>query len=359
MIIKSKLKKHQFFFKKKVKNANKTFEYSIIWFFIIEKEEKIGIGECNPLLERFFNFNFYEKELLFISSKINAIKKTEIDYYRSYISYSSILFGLEQAFLSLKKKFPILYNSKFTHGKIGLPINSLMWYSSIRNREYEIEKIEKEIFKGFSFIKMKISPIFFHNQYLNFFLQKIQNKYPYIKISMDANGSFKRKEDTISCINKFFDINIIHSIEQPIEAGNWKEISTICKVSKIPIALDEELIGINDLKLKKKLLDTIKPQYIVLKPSICGGFSGCKEWILEADKRKIGWWISSSLESRIGINAIAQWTFKMEQKHKKNSRGVHGLNIGYFCNDFFSPIQIKKGSIWYNSFHKWNKKNFF
>lgn len=356
MIIKSKLKKHQFFFKKEVKNANKTFEYSVIWFFIIKKEEKIGVGECNPLLEKLDNLNFYEKELLFISRKINAIKKTKIDYYRPYISYSSILFGLEQAFLSLKNKFPILYDSKFTNGKRGLSINSLIWYSSIRNTEYEIRKIEKEIFKGFSFIKMKISPIFFHNQYLYFLLKKIQNKYPYIKISMDANGSFKRKEDIISCINKFCDINIIHSVEQPIESGNWKEISAICQVSKIPIALDEELIGINDLKLKKKLLDTIKPKYIVLKPSVCGGFSGCKEWISEANKRKIGWWISSSLESDIGINAMAQWTFKMEREHK-NSRGVHGLNIGYFCNDFFSSLQIKKGFIWYNPLHQWNIKN--
>lgn len=356
MIIKSKLKKHQFFFKKGVKNSNKTFEYSIIWFFIIKKEEKIGIGECNPLLEKLDNLNLYEKELLFISRKINAIKKTEIDYYRPYIFYSSILFGLEQAFLGLKKKFPILYDSKFTNGKVGLSINSLRSYSSIRNTEYEIKKIEKEIFQGFSFIKMKISPIFFHNQYLYFLLKKIQNKYPYIKISMDANGSFKRKEDLISFINKFCDINIIHSVEQPIKVGNWKEISTICKVSKIPIALDEELMGINNLKFKKKLLDTIKPQYIVLKPSICGGFSGCKEWILEANKRKIGWWISSSFECHIGINSIAQWTFKMEREHE-NSRGVHGLNIGYFCNDFFSPLQVKKGTIWYNPLHQWNIKN--
>ncbi|WP_185849578.1 enolase C-terminal domain-like protein [Blattabacterium cuenoti] len=356
MIVRSELKKYQFFFKKKVKNANKTFDYSIIWFLIIKKEEKIGIGECNPLLEKLTNLNFYEKELLFVSRKINVIKKTEIDYYRSYISYSSILFGLEQAFLYLKKKFPILYDSKFTNGKIGLSINSLIWYSSIKNTEHEIEK---EIFQGFSFIKMKISPIFFHNQYLYFLLKKIQNKYPYIKISMDANGSFKRKEDSLSCINKFCDINIIHSVEQPIQSGNWKEMSTICKVSKIPIALDEELIGINDLKLKKRLLDTIKPQYIVLKPSVCGGFSGCKEWILEANKRGIGWWISSSLDSHMGINTMAQWTFKIEQKYYKNSRGIHGLNIGYFYNDFFSPIYIKKGFIWYNPLHQWNIKSIF
>ncbi|WP_185859679.1 enolase C-terminal domain-like protein [Blattabacterium cuenoti] len=358
MIIRSELKKYQFFFKKEVKNANKTFAYSVIWFFIIKKEDKIGIGECNPLLEKLTNLNFYEKELLFISRKINAIKKIEIDYYRSYISYSSILFGLEQAFLYLKKKFPILYDSKFTNGKIGLPINSLIWYSSIKNIKKTKHEIENKIFQGFTFIKMKISSNFFQNQYLYLLLKTIQNKYPYVKISMDANGSFKRKEDILSCTNKFCDINIIHSVEQPIQSGNWKEISSICKVSKIPIALDEELIGINNLKMKKRLLDTIKPQYIVLKPSVCGGLYGCKEWILEANKREIGWWISSSLDSHIGINALAQWTLKMEQKHK-NSRGVHGLNIGYFYNDFFSPLYIKKGFIWSNPLYKWNIKNLF
>ncbi|AWU44817.1 enolase C-terminal domain-like protein [Blattabacterium punctulatus] len=355
MIINSFLKK-KFFFKEKIKNSKRTFNYNIIWYLILKKNNKIGIGECNPLLDNnaFKNLNVYEKELLYLSKKINIIQKNESYYYHSYISYSSILFGLEQAILGLKNKYPILYDSKFTIGKSGISINSLIWLFSLSNIniENEVKKIEKEINKGFLFIKMKISPKLFTYQLI--VLKKIKKKYPYIKIRIDANGSFKNSKEAIYYINKLYDINIVYSVEQPIKIGNWKDLSNICKKSKLPIALDEELIGINNLKFKKRLLDIISPKYIILKPSVCGGFLGSKEWIIEAYKRKIKWCISSSLESKIGINAIAQWTFKMEEKYNK---GVHGLNIGYFHNDFYSPLHIKKGYIWYNPLKIWKFKN--
>ncbi|AWU43704.1 O-succinylbenzoate synthase [Blattabacterium sp. (Cryptocercus kyebangensis)] len=354
MIINSFLRKHKFFFKGKIKNSKRTFHYNIIWFLILRKEDKIGIGECNPLLDNFSfkNLDRYEKELRYLSDRINIIKKKEFYYYHSYITYSSILFGLEQAFLGLENRYPILYDSKFTNGELGLSINSLIWLFSLFKVENEVKKIEKEIDRGFSFIKMKISPKLFPYQFL--VLKKIKKKYPYIKIRVDANGSFKNSKEALYCINKLYDISIVHSVEQPIESGNWKDLSKICKKSKLPIALDEELVGINNLKLKKRLLDIISPKYIILKPSICGGFSGSKEWIIEAYQRKIKWCMSSSLESKIGINAIAQWTVKMEEKY---NTGVHGLNIGYFHNDFYSPLHIKKGCIWYNPLKIWKFKN--
>ncbi|AER40646.1 O-succinylbenzoate synthase [Blattabacterium sp. (Mastotermes darwiniensis) str. MADAR] len=353
MTIKSTLRQHKFFFKQEVKNSKRIFRYSIVWFFILKKEDKIGIGECNPLLDVDVSRNLeeYERELRILSKKINTMKKTEFSYYHPYISYSSILFGLEQAFLGLKNNFPILYNSEFIEGKLGIPINSIIWLHSFKKTEIGIKKIEKEISKGFSFIKMKISQKFFSYQYL--VLKEIKKKHPHIKIRVDANGTFKKKEEALFCINKLYDINIVHSIEQPIKNGNWKDISKLCKESKLPIALDEELIGIRELKLKKSLLDFIIPKYIVLKPSVCGGFLGSKEWIMEANKRKIGWWISSSLESKIGINAISQWIFKMG---KKKDQGIHGLNTGYFYNDFFSPLHIKKGHIWYDPLRIWDLK---
>ncbi|WP_185855850.1 enolase C-terminal domain-like protein [Blattabacterium cuenoti] len=357
MFFQSIIKKKLFFFKEKIKNSNRIFEHNIIWFLILkEKNKRIGIGECNPLLDHFAlkNLYNYEKELLFISKKINRSKKIDPMYYRRFISYSSIFFGLEQAFLSFNKGFPILYNSDFTDGKNGLPTSSLIWLNTSENEFFK--KVEEKIYLGFSCIKIKISSKLFPYQY--FLLKKIKKKYNNIKIRIDANGSFKDKKSALDCINKLFDLNFVYFVEQPITPGNWNEMAYICKNSKLPIALDEELTTINQFKskfLKEKLLDFISPQYIVLKPSICGGFLGSKKWILEAKKRKIEWYISSSLESNIGMNAITQWTFNLV-----NDQITHGLETGsFYMNNFLSPLQIKKGSIWYNPFiiKKWKIKN--
>ncbi|WP_238785077.1 enolase C-terminal domain-like protein [Blattabacterium cuenoti] len=329
----------------------------------MKKNNKIGIGECNPILEISVskNLNHFKNELENLSKKVISLKKTEIHYYRKYISYSSIFFGLEQAFLSLKNKFPILYDSEFTHGKKGISVNALMWLKSFKkNKERTndidnlIKEIERKIIKGFSFIKMKISVDSFEDQYL--ILKIIQKKYPSIKIRVDANGCFENSKKALYCLNKLYDLSIVHSMEQPILSGNWKNMSEICKKSKLPIALDEELGGIHKLKDKKRLLDVIFPKYVVLKPSINGGFYGTKEWILEANKRKIKWWISSSLESNIGINAIAQWAFMMKKKYEDQNiySHVYGLNTGVlYVNNWSSPLEIKKGSIWYNPSMKW------
>ncbi|WP_226989465.1 enolase C-terminal domain-like protein [Blattabacterium sp. (Blattella germanica)] len=356
--IKFFLKKKTFFFRKKIFNSNRIFNRNTIWFIILKKNNKIGIGECNPLLEKSVSKNRFENELENLSKRVVSLKKTEVRHYHKYISYSSIFFGLEQAFLSLKNQFPVLYDSEFFHGKKGISINALIWLNSFKkkNKGSVIKEIENRIIEGFSFIKMKISANFFDYQYS--VLKKIKKKYPFIKIRVDANGSFENMKKTLYCLNKLYDLSIIHSIEQPISSGYWKNMSKICKQSKLPIALDEELEGIHELKEKKRLLDIIHPEYVVLKPSINGGFYGSKEWILEANKRKIKWWISSSLESNIGLNAITQWTFMMMRKqHLKYSNvdsHVHGLNTGVlYVNNWISPLEIKEGSIWYNPSLKW------
>lgn len=349
------LKKQTFFFKKEVSNSNRTFKKNIIWFIILIQNNKIGIGECNPILDQYAlkNLKKFEIELKNLSIKILSLKRTEIYYYYKYISYSSILFGLEQAFLSLKNQFPVLYHSEFTCGKEGVPINSLIWLNSFKNKKDVIREMENQILEGFSLIKIKINTKSFNDQII--ILKEIKRKYPFIKIRIDANGSFDDVQKALYCLNKFYDLDIVDSMEQPISSGNWKNMSKICQKSKLPIALDEELINIHVLKEKKKLLDIISPQYIILKPSINGGFYGSEEWILEASKRKIKWCVSSSLESNIGINAIAQWTFMMKKKYNNNQNfNVHGLNTGIlYVNNWISPLEIKKGYIWYNPFMKW------
>ncbi|WP_369750523.1 enolase C-terminal domain-like protein [Blattabacterium sp. (Nauphoeta cinerea)] len=349
------MKKRIFFFRKKVSNSNTIFKKNIIWFIILRQNDNLGIGECNPILDQYAlkNLKKFEIELKNILEKIISLKKIETYCYYKYISYSSILFGLEQSFLSLKNQFPVLYHSKFTHGKEGVPVNGIIWLNSFNNKKHAIKEIEDQIIKGFSFIKIKINMNFF-NQYS--IIEEIKKKYPFIKIRVDANGCFKNIKEALYCLNKFYDLNIIDLMEQPISSGNWKEMSEICKKSKLPIALDEELENVNILKEKRKLLDVIRPQYIILKPSVNGGFYGSEEWIIEAMKRRIKWCISSSLESNIGINAIAQWTFIMQKKYN-NQNYTHGLNTGIlYVNNWISPLEIKKGSIWYNPFLKWKIK---
>ncbi|WP_185876620.1 enolase C-terminal domain-like protein [Blattabacterium cuenoti] len=337
-------------------NSNRIFYHNTIWFIILRKNNKLGIGECNPILDKLAlsNLNKFEKELNLILRKVISLKKTKIFFYQKYISYPSIFFGLEQAFISLKNQFPILYNSPFFLGKKGVSINSLMWLNSFHYHDEEkiIKEISKNLSNGFSFIKMKINSIYFEYQYS--ILKKIKKKYPFIKIRVDANGCFENIKKVLHCLNKLYQLNIVHSVEQPIPSKNWKKMSKICKKSKLPIALDEELEGIYKLQEKQKLLDIIHPKYIVLKPSVNGGFHGTKEWILEAIKRKIEWWISSSLESNIGLNSIAQWTFVMDEKYFNKYKRVHGLNTGrLYINNWISPLEVKKGSIWYNPYLKW------
>ncbi|WP_185857106.1 enolase C-terminal domain-like protein [Blattabacterium cuenoti] len=349
------LKKRTFFFRNTIFNSNRKFKKNIIWFIILTQNNNIGIGECNPILDQsaLNNLKKFEIELRNLSNKILSLKKIEIYYYYKYISFSSILFGLEQAFLSLKTRFPVLYHSEFTYGKEGIPINSLMWLNYFNNVKHAIKEMENLIIKGFLLIKIKINSELFNNQY--FVLKEIKKKYPFIKIRVDANGCFNNIQEALYYLNKFYDLDIIDSMEQPILSGNWKSMSEICKKSKIPIALDEELENVNILKEKKRLLDVIQPKYIILKPSINGGFYGTEEWILEANKRKIKWYISSSLESNIGINAIAQWTFIMQKKY--NNQGPHGFNTGIlYLNNWISSLEIKKGFIWYNPFTKWKIK---
>ncbi|QIK16655.1 O-succinylbenzoate synthase [Blattabacterium sp. DPU] len=348
-------RKKIFFFKKKVFNSNRIFQKNVIWFIVLTQNNKIGIGECNPILDQraLKNIEQFETELKNLSNKIINLKKTQIYFYYKYISFSSILFGLEQAFLSFENQFPILCHSEFIHGKKGISTNSLIWLNSFYNKKNAIKEIENQIFQGFSFIKMKINMDLINNQF--FIIKEIGKKYPFIKIRIDANGCFNNIQKALYYLKKFSDLEIVDFMEQPISSGNWEDMSKICKKSKLPIALDEELVNINRLKDKKKLLDIIQPQWIILKPSINGGFYESEKWILEANKRKIKWYISSSLESNIGINAIAQWTFVIQKKYNNKNFNAHGLNTGFlYMNNWISPLEIKEGFIWYNPFIKWN-----
>ena len=312
------------------------------WYIIIEKEGKKGIGECGILRGLSIDDRpDYEEKLQWlcahIEDDINSLF-TELK------EFPSILFGLEMALQSLDSKDPfVLFPSHFTEGKAGIPINGLIWMGE---KSFMKEQIKEKIKQGFSCIKLKIGAIDFdaEMELLRYIRKEFSAKE--IELRVDANGAFQ-PEDALEKLKRLSNLSL-HSIEQPIRQGQCKEMAKLCKETPLPIALDEELIGVFKTSDKEKLIQEIKPQYIILKPSLIGGFQGTKEWINLAEKNQIGWWITSALESNIGLNAIAQFTYL------QNNPMPQGLGTGsLFTNNIESPLQVKGENLNYNPQLTW------
>jgi len=304
--------------------------------FILEIEDqgKKGIGECAVFRGLSFDDRpDYEEKLKWLCENIQQDK----NYLQEELKeFPSIWFGYEQAILNLKYGDHLYFPSEFTEGKSAITINGLIWMGDI---SYMEEQIQDKLDKGFHCIKLKIG-IDWPSEYR--ILKQLREKFSpdQLELRVDANGGFS-KEEANTVLQQLADLNI-HSIEQPIKAGNWEDMASLCAVTPTPIALDEELIGIVDSKEKRKLLEAVKPQYIILKPALVGGFSGADEWISLAESLNIGWWITSALESNIGLNAIAQYTFT-----KKNPM-PQGLGTGsLFVNNFESSLDLRNELLWF------------
>ncbi len=313
------------------------------WYIIIENEGKKGIGECGLLRGLSVDDRpDYEDHLRWACDNIHL---GESLLWEALIAFPSIQFGLEMAFQSLASENPfVLFPSAFTNGQKSISINGLVWMG---DKEFMKQQIDAKLTEGFHCIKLKIGAIDFDAELE--LLRLIRQNFPpeIIEIRVDANGAFDSKT-ALHKLNQLTGFQI-HSIEQPIQKNNTDTMSELCKLSPIPIALDEELIGVFSLEEKEQLLQKIQPQYIILKPSFVGGFRGTKEWILLANKYNIGWWITSALESNIGLNAIAQWTFLQENPMPQ------GLGTGaLYTNNFDSPLQVSNGQLWYNPLLPWD-----
>ncbi|SIQ76581.1 o-succinylbenzoate synthase [Chryseobacterium sp. RU37D] len=298
--------------------------------FILEisENEKKGIGECAVFRGLSFDDKpDYEKKLQWLCENIQQDSKFLKENLKEY---PSIWFGYEQAVLNLKHGKNFYFPSEFTEGKMPIIINGLIWMGDINYME---EQIQDKLKKGFHCIKLKIGVDWKSEHEI---LQKLRQKFSKEKLELrvDANGGFT-KEESKTVLKQLTDLDI-HSIEQPVKAGNWNDMAELCAETQTPIALDEELISIVNFNEKEKLLKAIKPQYIILKPSLIGGFSGSDEWISLAEEQNIDWWITSALESNIGLNAIAQYTFT------KNSKMPQGLGTGcLFTNNFESQLDLR------------------
>ncbi|WP_103327005.1 o-succinylbenzoate synthase [Bacteroidetes bacterium endosymbiont of Geopemphigus sp.] len=310
------------------------------WFIRLEDQGRLGTGECAPLqgLSR-DNLSDYEEKIQWLCK--NIYKEID-DLYQQLKDYPSIVFGLEQALLSLEKNDFILFPSDFTSGVQGIPINGLIWMGSI---DFMQAQLHQKIQQGFSCIKIKIGALCFEKEYE--FLARVREKYPDIELRLDANGAFSPDEimQKLERLSAFK----IHSIEQPIRAGQREIMAQLCRETPIPIVLDEELIGGFTYKDKQELFEKIAPHYFVLKPSLCGGFRAAKEWIDIAGKKNISWWITSALESNIGLNAIAQWTYSLDNPMPQGL-GTGGL----YTDNIPAPLAVKDQYLWYQPGKLWD-----
>jgi len=312
------------------------------WFLILENNGKKGIGECGILRTLSADDRpDYEEKLKWVCENIDLGKDK---LWESLLEFPSIQFGVEMAFQSLESENPfVLFPSEFTKGEKNIPINGLVWMGE---PEFMKAQIEEKLVQGFDCIKLKIGAIDFDKELelLRFIRQNYDAKT--IEIRVDANGGFTSNEALIK-LNQLSEFKL-HSIEQPIQKNQTDTMSELCKSTPFPIALDEELIGVFNYSEKEELLKKIKPQYIILKPSLVGGIRGSSEWITLAEKYNIGWWITSALESNIGLNAIAQWTF-LQKNPMPQGLGTGGL----YTNNFDCPLEVKNGELIYNPGLDW------
>jgi o-succinylbenzoate synthase len=301
----------------------------------------VGVGECAPLPKLSCDdLPDYDVVLRRHCDSVCARGSIDVEAMRDV---PSMLFGLETAWRQLHAGGSMaLSDSPFSRGEEGIPINGLVWMGDF---DTMARRLEQKLDQGFSCVKIKIGAIDFSDEIA--LIRRLRDRYgrERIELRVDANGAFSPQE----AMGKLEQLALygIHSIEQPIMAGQWQEMARLCKSSPLPIALDEELIGVNSPDEKQRLLDTIAPCYIILKPSLHGGISGCKEWINLARERGIGSWITSALESNVGLNAIAHLAAEV---YGPAITMPQGLGTGQLFTDNIDsvPIAIRGDKLWYN-----------
>jgi len=341
--MKASYKKYILDFKRPSGTSRGVLTQKETWFIILENDGKTGIGECGILRGLSVDDTpNYEEILKWICLNIHLGLNVLLN---ELVEFPSIQFGLEVAFRSLEKddKFT-LFPSAFTRGEDVIPINGLVWMG---DKAFMSQQIKDKIQQGFKCIKLKIGAIDFKTELE--LLKSIRKEFSVndIELRVDANGAFL-PETALDKLKQLSELEL-HSIEQPIKQGQFEEMARLCESTPLPIALDEELIGVLSLTKKQKLLQTINPQYIILKPSLVGGYKGSEEWITLAKEQHIDWWITSALESNIGLNAIAQWTYSL------NTKMYQGLGTGgLFTNNFDSPLIVKNGTLQHEQNRHWN-----
>lgn len=327
-------------FKNPAGTSRGVYLFRKVWYVVIRSLKDplhIGIGECAPLLDLSCdNLPDYEEVLKVFCKQTEQTGFIDTESLRNY---PSMLFGLETAMRQYERHQDYhLYDTDFASGMEGIRINGLIWMG---DKKKMYDQIVAKLEAGFKCIKLKIGAIDFDSEIDLLRYIRTHFSSAEIELRVDANGAFALT-DAMDKLNRLSEFEI-HSIEQPIRAGQWDQMADLCSRTPVPIALDEELIGVNDFSDKQALLEVIKPQYIILKPSLHGGMAGTSEWIQEAQSRNIPWWITSALESNIGLNAIAQWTSTFKNPLPQ------GLGTGMlYTNNIPMNLEIRQDCLWIN-----------
>lgn len=326
-------------FKQPAGTSRGTYTTRKVWYLHFTSPDfpgRVGIGECAPLPALSCDDLPDYEDIL--KRFCRQVEKEQGMWDKDVLcQYPSILFGLETVIWHFFAGSWALSDTAFSRGEVGIQINGLIW---MRDFDHMLSQIEKKMEAGFRCVKLKIGAIDFEKELA--LLRHIRTHFSSkeIELRVDANGAFS-PGDAMEKLKRLSEFDL-HSIEQPIRAGQWEAMARLTSESPLPIALDEELIGCNMLEEKKKLLATIRPQYIIIKPSLHGGICGGDEWIMEAEKQHIGWWITSALESNIGLNAIAHWCATF------NNPLPQGLGTGMlFTDNIEVPLEIRKDCLWF------------
>lgn len=316
------------------------------WFIYLYNEDEPdvkGIGECSiiPGLSHDDESLIEDK----LSEVCQLINKEAYDFTKPLHDFPAITFGLETALLDYENSGnKILFPSKFTEGLAGIPTNGLIWMGDLTSMS---EQVERKLDEGYRCIKLKIGAIDIDDEFLVLSNLRKQFSSKELELRVDANGAF-RFEQAPDILKRLADLEI-HSIEQPIMPSQLYEMARLCEETPLPIALDEELIGKHPYHVKRKLVEMLQPQYLVLKPGLLGGFKETTDWINIAEEFDTGWWVTSALESNIGLNAIAQWTYTLD------SNMHQGLGTGsLFARNIESPLEIIGSKLFYSGNKKWS-----
>lgn len=312
-----------------------------IWLVTVTDGSAIGIGECAPLPKLSCDDIPNYAEVL--RHFCDEVERTGEIPYEALRDYPSMLFGLETAFYEVRRKKEegrdVLFDTPFSRGEVGIPINGLVWMGTFDEMR---ERIEQKLEQGFRCVKLKIGAIDFDAELE--LIKQIRGRFSRheVELRVDANGAFRFDEALykLELLSQY----ALHSIEQPIKAGQWANMAELCRESPLPIALDEELIGVNDPEQKRQMLNIIKPRYIILKPSLHGGMMGVREWVDTARDMGIGSWITSALESNIGLNAIAQLCSDIYGDAIKMPQGLGTGQL--FTDNIPMPLEIRGDQLW-------------
>ena len=348
MAMRIKIEERVLHFKQPAGTSRGVYTERKSWFVEISDGDTVGLGECAPLPDLSCDARADYGEVL--RRFCDEVERTGEIPYEAMRDYPSMLFGLETAMLEVRGKRlegrgekaegrGELFDTAFSRGEVGIPINGLVWMG---NHEEMLQRMEQKLEQGFRCVKLKIGAIDFEQE-LDL-IKRIRDRFSFheVELRLDANGAFPY-EEALYKLELLSQYNI-HSIEQPIRQGQWAYMAELCRESPLPIALDEELIGVNDPEMKSHMLNVIKPAYIVLKPSLHGGMAGCREWIEVARQHDVGSWITSALESNVGLNAIAQFCSSV---YGDNITMPQGLGTGQlFTDNIPMPLEIRDHQLW-------------